>query len=273
MIEPCYQFPNDPTEILEFLELKSPAWKFEFQRAHASTQVLAKDAFKSGLRDRTVFFVRSQTAGRGRKTRSWLSSSEGLDLAMTLLIPVSAQLKNVAIMSLAGGISTAEALREITGKDFRVKWPNDIYFQNSKVCGILSELLINQDDRAVAMGIGINVNSKADDFPQDEFMYAVNTVSSIAGCEIDLTDLMVKIVRRVDDNVTHLENDAVDKFLAKWDSIGWMSNQKVRFRELSGEWESGIAQGISGDGHLIIRDIESDTVRTLIEGDVIPDDK
>ncbi|MCD6218005.1 biotin--[acetyl-CoA-carboxylase] ligase [bacterium] len=273
MIEPCYQFPNDPAEILEFLELESPAWKFEFESEHSSTQILAKDAFKSGLRDRTVFFVRSQTAGRGRKDRSWLSSSEGFDLAMTLLIPVSVQLKNVAIMSLAGGISTAEALREITGKDFRVKWPNDICFQNSKVCGILSELLINQDDRAVAMGIGINVNSKADDFPQDEFMYAVNTVSSIAGCEIDLADLTVEILRRIDDNVTHLENNAVDKVLVKWDSIGWMTRRKIRFREISGEWERGIAIGISGDGHLVIRDIESDAVRTLIEGDVIPDDK
>lgn len=272
MIESCYQFPTNPTEILEFLELKSPAWRFVFQQEHASTQILAKDAFKSGLRERTVFFVRSQTAGRGRKTRSWLSSSEGLDLATTLLIPVSAQLKNVAIMSLAGGISTAEALREITGKDFRVKWPNDIYFQNSKVCGILSELLISGNDRAVAMGIGINVNSKADDFPQDEFMYAVNTVSSIAGCEIDLTGLMVEIIRHIDDNVMLLENNEVDKVLVKWDSIGWMSNRKIRYRELSGEWERGIAKGISGDGHLIIRDIESDAVRTLIEGDVIPDD-
>ena len=80
-------------------------------------------------------------------------------------------------------------------------------------------------------------------------------------------------MKSIDANVQLLENDIVDKLLSKWDSIGWMSKRKIKFRELSGDWESGILDSINAEGHLIIRDSDGNYMRTLIEGDVIPDEK
>ena len=264
-----YQLINEPVEILEFLSDQIPEWEIEFRPEHPSTQILAKEAFKNGIHKKTLFLVRKQTGGRGRKNRNWMSSPDGLDLAMTILIPARNLPDNPAMLSLVGGFSVAEALREITSREFKVKWPNDVLFEDAKVCGILSELLISRGISAVAMGIGINVNSKPDDFDTTDFLYEIETVSSVYGNRIDLAGLIVEIVERVEMNLGQLLENS-NQFLQKWDLLGWNVGGKVKFRELGEDWKVGKIGGLSPEGCLIITDESAVLIHTLIEGDIVP---
>jgi len=264
-----FQLLNEPVEILEFLSDQIPDWEIEFHPEHPSTQILAREAFKNGIDKRTLFFLRKQTAGRGRKTRSWVSSPDGLDLVMTLLIPAKDLPDNPAMMSLVGGFSVAEALREITSCKFQVKWPNDVFFGNAKVCGILSELMISGNMAAVAMGIGINVNSKPDAFDTTGFLYEIETMSSVYGNKIDLARLIVEIIEKVEINFEQLLKDS-SQFLQKWNLLGWNVGGKIKFRELGEDWKVGKISGLTPQGYLIIMDESGEFVHNLIEGDIVP---
>ena len=189
---------------------------------------------------------------------------------MSLLIPVSKPLKNIAIMSLIGGLSVVQTLREITSCDFRVKWPNDIYIDNSKAGGIISELCVTQNNIAVIMGIGLNVNSSVDEIQIDEKFYDIQTISSVCGHKMDLIDLIAGIVCKLEPNIYLLENSFISEIVSQFHSIGWRMGERVKFREYGRDWEEGIIDRISDEGYLVIVDDTGRIVKALVEGDVCP---
>jgi BirA family biotin operon repressor/biotin-[acetyl-CoA-carboxylase] ligase len=264
------QLSENINQVSSLLRQRIPVWDIVYHLEHESTQTLAKTAFKTGKNEKTLFLVRKQTQGRGRKTRKWISSPDGLDISMSLLIPVSKPLKNIAIMSLIGGISVVQTLREMTSCDFRVKWPNDIFFQDSKVGGIISELCVTQSNATVIMGIGLNVNSSVDEILIEEKFYDVRTVSSVFGHKLDLIDLIVGIVNTLEPNIYLLENCFISEIVSQFDSIGWRMGERVKFRESGRDWEEGIIDHISDEGYLVIVDDTGRILKTLIEGDISP---
>jgi BirA family biotin operon repressor/biotin-[acetyl-CoA-carboxylase] ligase len=264
------QLSENINQVTNLLRQRIPSWDVVYQLEHESTQILAKTAFKIGRNEKTLFIVRKQTKGRGRKARKWISSSEGLDITMSLLIPVSKPVKNIAIMSLIGGLSVVQTLREITSCDFRVKWPNDIYYQDSKIGGIISELCVTQNHVAVIMGIGLNVNSTIDEIPIDEKFYDVKTVSSVCGHRLDLINLISGIVGRLEPNIYLLENSFIREIVSQFSSIGWRMGERVKFREYGQDWEEGTMDRITDEGYLVIVDDTGRIVKALVEGDVCP---
>ena len=107
----------------------------------------------------TVIYTPSQTAGRGQKGNSW-ESEDGKNLTFSMLLkqpPVKA--RDQFCLSEAAAIAVVEALTTPAGNDFTVKWPNDVYWQDKKICGMLIENSLDGTDIATCIiGIGINVN-------------------------------------------------------------------------------------------------------------------
>ncbi|MBQ3364362.1 MAG: biotin--[Muribaculaceae bacterium] len=152
----------------------------------------------------TVIYTPCQTAGRGQKGNSW-ESEDGKNLTFSHLLkrpPVKA--RDQFYLSEAAALAVVEALTTEAGGGFSVKWPNDVYWQDKKVCGMLIENSLNGSDIATCIiGIGINVNQQV--FVSD----APNPVSliNITGHEHDLMALLKRVCSRIEQLVDSLADD------------------------------------------------------------------
>jgi BirA family biotin operon repressor/biotin-[acetyl-CoA-carboxylase] ligase len=106
-----------------------------------------------------------QTAGRGRESRAW-ASPEDLGIYATFGFDLPDQ-RSLSLLSITAGIAVIDMLESWTGKMFAMKWPNDILADGKKVAGILCETIVKADRITCLVGIGINVNQQAGDFPID----------------------------------------------------------------------------------------------------------
>lgn len=122
---------------------------------------LAADGEAEGL----LLIAERQTAGRGRRGRSFYSPDGGLYMSM-LLRPVSAA-EDVMLLTPMAAVAVAEAVDALCGTDTRIKWVNDILSNDKKICGILTEAVFGERSvpEAVALGIGLNLIAPRDGFP------------------------------------------------------------------------------------------------------------
>ena len=152
----------------------------------------------------TVIYTPCQTAGRGQKGNSW-ESEDGKNLTFSMLLkrpPVKA--RDQFCLSEVAALAVVETLAGEAGDHFTVKWPNDVYWQDKKVCGMLIENSLDGTDIATCIiGIGINVNQQR--FLSD----APNPVSliNITGREHDLMPLLKQVCSRIEQTVAALNDD------------------------------------------------------------------
>lgn len=123
-----------------------------------STNTQAKLAAEQGEKDGTLFVADVQTAGKGRRGRSWVSP-QGTGIWMTLLLRPKCPPDCASQLTLVAAMAVSQAIRKVTGLEAKIKWPNDVVVHSKKVCGILTEMSAEEDYvNHVVIGIGINVN-------------------------------------------------------------------------------------------------------------------
>ena len=152
----------------------------------------------------TVIYTPCQTAGRGQRGNAW-ESEDGKNLTFSMLLkrpPVKA--RDQFYLSEAAALAVVEALTDEAGEGFSVKWPNDVYWQDKKICGMLIENSLDGAEIATCIiGIGINVN-------QQQFLSdAPNPVSlmNITGREHDLMALLKRVCSRIEEVVDSLSDE------------------------------------------------------------------
>lgn len=164
------------------------------EQTHSTNSYLRHlvEAIRNG-EEGTVVWSDFQTAGRGQQGNSW-ESAPGQNLLFTLLLcPFSIKARNQFIISQAVSLGILDVLNHLK-EGFRVKWPNDIYYQNDKVAGILIENdLSGQTLYNSFIGIGLNVNQKefVSNAPNPRSLY------QILGHETDRETLLHQIVERI----------------------------------------------------------------------------
>lgn len=124
-----------------------------------STNNEARRIIESGAPGVNLVVADSQTAGRGRRGRAWVSPAGGLYLSLTS--PMPAEVRELQALSLVAAISTRQSLDEWSLRETRLKWPNDIMIGDKKIAGILLELQRCKDVNQLIFGIGINYSLSA----------------------------------------------------------------------------------------------------------------
>ena len=160
-----------------------------------STNTLLKELVAKG-EPPTFIYAGYQTAGRGQTGNGWESEADK-NLLCSILLPPD---KNLYFLNIAVGV----ALLRVIGEDFTIKWPNDIYWGNKKVAGILVEnAIIGSEIRYSIAGIGLNVNQTT--FVSD----APNPISlkQIRGQEYDIEQLMNQLLEQVYSILNEPEQD------------------------------------------------------------------
>ena len=200
----------------------------------------------------TVIYTPSQTAGRGQKGNSW-ESEDGKNLTFSQLLkrpPVKA--RDQFYLSEAAALAVVEALTAQAGDDFTVKWPNDVYWKDKKVCGMLIESSLDGTDIAHSIvGIGINVN-------QERFLSdAPNPVSliNITGREHDLMALLKQVCSRIEQLVDSLtDNNARNDLHQRYMAALYRNDGKLHpYEDADGNRFMASVASIAPDGTLTLR--------------------
>ena len=130
-----------------------------------STNIRINELANDGAEHGTVIVADRQTAGKGRRGRTWESPS-GTNLYFSILLRPEIATEKAAMLTLIMAYSTAKLLRENWNLQAEIKWPNDLVISGKKICGILTEMsLEGYEIGHVVVGTGINVN--VTDFPED----------------------------------------------------------------------------------------------------------
>lgn len=173
--------------------------------AAGSTNDEARIAIKDGrATPGMVIFTTEQKAGRGQRGRSWNSEKDASIAMSALICPDFLTVSQQFLLSMAVALATQDLLSSYAGPDdVRIKWPNDIYWKDRKLAGILIESVISSSGQwqwAIA-GIGINVNQAA--FPVD----LPNPVSirQITGKQFDCEKLASELCNHLTIRLRHLQ--------------------------------------------------------------------
>lgn len=144
----------------------------------------------------TVVIAEQQTAGKGRLGRVW-SSPNSTGLWFSILLKPDIAPNQIANITLACGLGVCKAIRQFTGLNTLIKWPNDIIIGNKKICGILTEMTAEADriNYAVA-GIGINVNTTEFD---DEIKHKATSLCIECGTVINRAELFKEIMQSLEE--------------------------------------------------------------------------
>ncbi|HXD73577.1 MAG TPA: biotin--[acetyl-CoA-carboxylase] ligase [Vicinamibacterales bacterium] len=236
--------------------------RVEYFPTIGSTNDVASRRAATGDGEGVVFVADAQTAGRGRRGRTWFSPpGAGLYLS-TIIAPGRSRdgERATLLTTLAAGVALVEGVRQATGLAPSLKWPNDLYVGRRKLAGILAE---GAGD-AVVLGYGINIGNAA--FPP-ELADRVTSLESELGRAVDRAAVFVEtlcaLARRYDD----LLEGRFDAILDAWRALAPAAvGSRVSWTTPSGE-RRGVTAGIDDRGALLVRSGEQ--VERIVAGEVL----
>jgi BirA family biotin operon repressor/biotin-[acetyl-CoA-carboxylase] ligase len=218
-----------------------------------------------GFAEGLVVFAETQTAGRGRHGRVW-SSPNGKGLWFSVLLRPLFGAAAAGRITVAASVAVAQALRHVGGVDARIKWPNDIVVNGRKLVGILTEW---QGDMRpgpfAALGIGIDVNCRREDFPVDMSGSATSLLIE-TGAHHDRSALAAEILSGLD-RLYRASHDQFDDVVSQWASLNMTLGHHLTVRIGTRTCE-GFAQGLDGDGALLLRR-DNGQIERILSGDIV----
>jgi BirA family biotin operon repressor/biotin-[acetyl-CoA-carboxylase] ligase len=224
-----------------------------------TTMETAKELVNKGAAEGTVVIADTQIAGRGRLARTWLSP-EG-SLAMSVILKPA--LKNLPQLVMIASLAVVRAIKQITGHETQIKWPNDVMLKGKKVCGILIENEVKGGKVNFAViGIGINVNFNPPDFP--EIAGIATSLSHEVGTEISIAELAGTLLFELER--LYLEAQAGAAVHREWQEN--METLGKRIKVNTGKTvEQGQAETVTENGNLLLRRADGSLVE-IVAGDV-----
>jgi BirA family transcriptional regulator, biotin operon repressor / biotin---[acetyl-CoA-carboxylase] ligase len=167
--------------------------------------------------------------------------------------------ERLSLITTALGIAVADGLEESGDLRCRLRWPNDVLVDGKKLAGILVETLSDRGTvNALIAGIGINISTRADDFPP-ELRGAVTSVSEVSGSQApDRTEILATVLRRIEKELAALTADPVG-IVARATDRSAVVGRDVVVRFSNGTTTSGTARALAPEGGLEI-DVDGDTV-------------
>lgn len=229
-----------------------------------STNKTAKELAIAGVGHGTLVAAAAQTGGRGRFERAFASPPGGLYMSLVLR-PGRIRFENLTTITACAAICVCEVLEELFGLEPKIKWVNDIFVRNQKICGILTEAVTDFETGTlgwIVLGIGINYNTKTDDLPE-EVRAVAGSVFPDGAAHLPrnalAAEIAVSILRSCE---TAGDKEIFDKYRCRMLLIG----EKVTV--FQGEQTFfATALDINDSGHLIVRADDGELL-TLSSGEV-----
>jgi BirA family biotin operon repressor/biotin-[acetyl-CoA-carboxylase] ligase len=235
-----------------------------FERTTSTNDVAARLA-ADGVAEGMVVFAESQTKGRGRLGRKWISPPrKGLWFSVLLRPDLAPQMATQ--LTVAAATALARAITAQARISCAIKWPNDIVIGDKKVAGILTELSAELDHiKDVILGIGVDVNIEANEFPA-ELRKTATSLKNETGQTIERAALAVAILRELDDSYEKIRQGKFEAVAEEWQALCATIGRQVVIR--TGERViQGRAESLDGDGALLLR-TQHGHLERIMGGDV-----
>lgn len=235
-----------------------------FRESLDSTNNLAGKMAGRGAPEGTVVLTELQTHGRGRLDRRWISPGH-VNLMFSVIFRPDFIAERVFDLTVILSLAALEAVKEISGCRPLIKWPNDLYLNDKKLAGLLSEFSLAKGSlEYVVSGLGINVNWHPEgDDPQ---LRPSTSLYAETGRKVNRNELLAGILKNLDAYYGRvLQGDTAD-FYRKWNDCSLILGREIEIVSPEGS-QRGRAVRIDRKGALIIRD-DQGREKTILAGDV-----
>lgn len=225
-----------------------------------STQETVKEAAANGADEGLAILALSQDSGRGRSGRKWISPA-GKNLALSILLRPKISPRLAPLLGLMTSIAVAEVFTALGVKNPRLKWPNDVLVQERKIAGILPEASLGYNTiEYVIMGIGANINTELDDFPQ-ELRALVTSALIETGRAHDLAKTAVGLLTKMENLYNRIDSEGCGFIAPLWEKHWGHKGKLIKVGA-----KTGIAHAIDNDGALLLKD--GDLIHKITAGEV-----
>jgi BirA family transcriptional regulator, biotin operon repressor / biotin---[acetyl-CoA-carboxylase] ligase len=229
-----------------------------------STNDVVEKLARDDVREGVIVFAESQTKGRGRMGRRWISPP-GKGLWFSVLVRPPFPPDSATQLTVIAATAVARAIRDETGLVPQIKWPNDILLNGKKAVGVLTELAAELDRiKHVVIGIGVDVN--VTEFPA-ELQKIATSLACEAGRAIDRPALAARILRELDRDYTRICEGEFPNVAEEWEQQCVTLGRRVRIhagpRELTGR-----AEALDASGALLLR-TDHGHLERITGGDVL----
>lgn len=239
----------DKTRIHTALRKEVAPLRVETFLSIESTNQYLLDEHANGETDNMVVLAEHQSAGRGRRGRSWVSPF-GANLYLSLLYRFKQPAQGLMGLSLAIAVAISRALKEIAAQDVQLKWPNDILYQGKKLCGILLELHSESfGPAAVVIGIGLNVRLSEQD--KKQIGQPSIALEEMLADKISRNQLAISVIKHVMLVLREFEQTGLDGFLGEWQQQDAYLDRPVCVL-LGSNKIHGISRGVDENGALLV---------------------
>jgi BirA family biotin operon repressor/biotin-[acetyl-CoA-carboxylase] ligase len=222
----------------------------EFHAEIPSTNDRARAALHEPGGEGLAVVADLQSAGRGRRGRSWISPA-GANLLVSVALRPAIAPRLAGLLGVAAALAVRDACASFApDAGLAIRWPNDVVDRNGrKVAGLLVETALESGELAEAvLGIGINVNWQSADMPS-EIGEGATSLLALVGAPVDRVDLLRRLLGALDHEVRALERG--DTPLERLRAISWLDGRTVEV-DTGAETIMGRVAGIADDGSLLL---------------------
>ena len=254
-----------PQEIASRLQTKWLGHSICYRDSVDSTNNLGKALANSGCENGLLVVAEEQVGGKGRLSRGWISPyAKGIWFSLVLKPPFLPQ--EASKCTLLAAVAVVKAINSLDGVNAAIKWPNDILLLGRKLVGILTEMNAEFGHiNYVVIGIGINTNAVADDYPEAVKPLAVS-VADAAKEPFIRADLLCAILKNMEDLYETALEKGFSPVLDEWRQYSCTLGQQVKVIAPDCTY-FGKALDIDEDGLLIVRK-EDGSLEKVVAGDV-----
>jgi BirA family biotin operon repressor/biotin-[acetyl-CoA-carboxylase] ligase len=237
-------------------------WTIHYMESVDSTNNWARREAEEGAPEGSVYLADTQTAGKGSRGRTW-GSPEGTSISMSLILRPEIALSRISMITLVMGLGAADGIRQVTGMDTGIKWPNDVVCRGRKLCGILTEM--GPDGHYLVPGIGINVN--VDHFSQDLADKATSVLLE-TGRKTDRDRIAAEILNTFGRYYDiFLETGDMTGLRERYQAVLANCGKRVRVLDRTAPY-SGTALGIDRFGELLVKRDDTGATEKVFAGEV-----
>ena len=227
-----------------------------------STNDIAYLLAEKGEPEGVIVIAESQTRGKGRLGRKWVSPKGG-GVYMSLILRPDIEADEIPAITLIAAKSVAKAINRVSGLEPGIKWPNDILVNGRKICGILTEIKA-QPDRVdfLVLGIGVNVNTPGGDLPCEG-----TSIKNETGCCVDRVMFVRNMLEEFEDDYNRLVKYGFSSLREDCKKLSLLLSRKIKITEHN-RVITGTAVDIDDKGALIVKDGKG-MLHRVFSGDIV----
>ena len=237
-----------------------------FKDTIGSTNVFLKRLAEEGAPEGTVVIADEQSAGLGRLGREWFSK-KGENLLFSVLLRPRLPPSKLFVVTMIFALAGIDAIKETSGLNAMIKWPNDIYIDGKKIGGILAEFSVVQGVvQHLVLGMGLNVNWNPE--MEKTLLYPTSSIFAETRERVSREEMLVNLLKQLAISYYEVERDMArtERFYEKWNEKSLILGKTVVI-ETGKERIEGEAAGIDRNGALTLITAGGDR-RKFLCGDV-----